>query len=864
MNSRAPKVTNTQAFTPIIGVICALPTEYTAAQLVFQCSEPGQQLNTGRSLKYSAVTVRSRSGLAIDVVITMAYQMGTIPSALDADGMRQEFPTLRHIIMTGIAGAAPNPAKVDEHVRLGDIVITDRNGVLQYDFDKESPNTTQIRSPPRPPSKQMLEAAQRLESSSQRGIYPWEAFIKAATAIGTSEWNRPESDTDILRDDPANPAVAHPHDPHRRDGNPRVFSGTIASGNKLLKNPSKRDMLRDKYGVRAIEMEGSGVADATWARGIGYFVVRGTVDYCNESKNDAWHKYSSIVAAAYTRALIEEFDHVAAASDQSRTANDSIHASDVVHPNNQPTTGLQLSKRPRTRADSVTRIVNIAEFLLFAGAAIVIQSLVSRHIFANVVIACGIGLLVPTLGHLTSRYRSMRVLPFSAVSSAVRFLIASIMIALLSHVFRAQLRRWHRQYFGLVTCVLILFIAIASYRVGLQFVSAPSAEESFAELALTIDAAPLDIHQRRRVLDVIARVKAQPHILRLYPHLGHVVQSLELLYTELEKNGEKSYEQALYHATAVMGNLASSKAVGPGVDHDLLVLYQARLSMLRGQASGDSLGGAIQAIAVLAKYDTKAARYFDTNYQLQLTQSSDSTTPELIADQLRLSILATCCAVIAKSYDDMHDWSGMLSLGNECVTRQCIEATASRLLTLAVSSDELSPESHARAVNNRLDLDIAILRRVGRASTRAESSEYRLTASDRKVMEGGAARVREGALLLQKELAVRPTPRTFLTVYQAYLLLAHDDREQYFVATPEERVQFLALFRRDTRQALDALGGALAMGWSRSKILNSGDPSEESGLDWIERLEKRTLDLTDPMNAATMELAAQIRRMSVE
>ena len=64
-------------------------------------------------------------------------------------------------------------------------------------------------------------------------------------------------------------------------------------------------MLRDKWDVRAIEMEGSGVQHAAWGQGKDAMVVRGICDYCDHNKNDVWHPYASLVAAAYTRAMIE-------------------------------------------------------------------------------------------------------------------------------------------------------------------------------------------------------------------------------------------------------------------------------------------------------------------------------------------------------------------------------------------------------------------------------------------------------------------------------------------------------------------------------------------------------------------------------
>ena len=84
-----------------------------------------------------------------------------------------------------------------------------------------------------------------------------------------------------------------------------MFLGPIASANTLLKDPTKRDALRDQFGARAVEMEGSGIADATWTHGIGYLVVRGICDYCDATKNDTWQMYAAMAAAAYVLALLE-------------------------------------------------------------------------------------------------------------------------------------------------------------------------------------------------------------------------------------------------------------------------------------------------------------------------------------------------------------------------------------------------------------------------------------------------------------------------------------------------------------------------------------------------------------------------------
>src|SRR5947209_20546039 len=113
----------------------------------------------------------------------------------------------------------------------------------------------------------------------------------------------PHKDVIISSTEPGN-MVSHPKDPKRKTREPRIFIGPIASANTLLKDAALRDDLRDRFGVKAFEMEAAGVASASWDVGVGYLVVRGICDYCDDNKNDLWQEYAAVVAAAYTRALL--------------------------------------------------------------------------------------------------------------------------------------------------------------------------------------------------------------------------------------------------------------------------------------------------------------------------------------------------------------------------------------------------------------------------------------------------------------------------------------------------------------------------------------------------------------------------------
>ena len=288
---------------PTIGIITALPKEFTTMKILLENTASFKVSGQGAGRKYCLGKIPSVDSEYHSIVLALA-DMGTNIAALRASLLLEHFPNVTSIIMTGIAGGVPHPNKPDEHVRLGDIVVSDHRGVVQYDFVSDRITEKEHRFPPRPPSSSLLEAVRLLEASEIEGNRPWLNYIDQG--VDKLKFHRPPEVKDILISS-ENPkeVIPHPHDQKRIDGQPRVFYGSIASANRLLKNPIKRDELREKFKVKAVEMESSGIADATWNREIGYLAIRGICDYCDSNKGDDWQGYAAIIAAAYTRALIE-------------------------------------------------------------------------------------------------------------------------------------------------------------------------------------------------------------------------------------------------------------------------------------------------------------------------------------------------------------------------------------------------------------------------------------------------------------------------------------------------------------------------------------------------------------------------------
>ncbi len=283
------------------GIVTALEKEYAAVRAMV---DGELDFVTPSHRVYVVGTMPAKGGGTHKVVVGLADQ-GTAAAAVKASHVLEDFPSVRSVLMVGIAGAVPHPEKADHHVRLGDIVVSGEQGVVAYDFVKEHAKWEEPRHPPRPPSADLLSATRRLMSGGLAGKNPWLEFLPRAKALHLAA--RPPAESDVLcASEAPNEPVAHPHDAARTPGEPRVFVGPVACANRLLKDPVHRDSLREQFGVRAVEMEGFGIAEATWATERSYLVVRGTCDYCDESKGDAWQAYASIVAAAFTRSVLGE------------------------------------------------------------------------------------------------------------------------------------------------------------------------------------------------------------------------------------------------------------------------------------------------------------------------------------------------------------------------------------------------------------------------------------------------------------------------------------------------------------------------------------------------------------------------------
>ncbi|GAA0909199.1 hypothetical protein GCM10009558_097500 [Virgisporangium aurantiacum] len=265
-----------------IGLVTALPVESAAIRVMADDVRPVSV--PGDPTLYFLAEMPSRDGGRHTVVIASQVQDGNRGAAAICAGLARSFPSLRHIVLCGIAGGFPQNG-----LRLGDIVSAS-DGIVDYDHVRSLPGGGQLRRPVEGMSKVLLAADRELLAQEALGSRPWLAHL--AERRVPPLFARPLAVNDPRRTD-------------RPDG-PIVHRGSIGSADRLVRSARVRDQLATRFGVMAAEMEGSGVAVGADLHGVQWYVVRGISDYCDESKNDRWQPYAALAAASYVRALLAE------------------------------------------------------------------------------------------------------------------------------------------------------------------------------------------------------------------------------------------------------------------------------------------------------------------------------------------------------------------------------------------------------------------------------------------------------------------------------------------------------------------------------------------------------------------------------
>lgn len=269
---------------PTIGIVTAIPEEYVAVKALID-NQSRQFVAEDRSTYITGTLPSAASDDLHPVVVTMMSRAGNDIAATSCTNLLRSFPSVGVVVMCGIAAGIPNLTEPAKHVALGDIVVASW-GIIDYDHVDETDGGVRLRPGFPRPSPLLINGANLLRAAELQGDRPWEQWLDPARRNLPAPYGRP-----------AMPPGADV---------PDVHYGLIGSADRSLRSARVRDALAADYDVRALEMEGKGIGNSAFLNGLEWFVVRGVSDHGDHATNGTWRCHASLVAAAYTRALLAE------------------------------------------------------------------------------------------------------------------------------------------------------------------------------------------------------------------------------------------------------------------------------------------------------------------------------------------------------------------------------------------------------------------------------------------------------------------------------------------------------------------------------------------------------------------------------
>lgn len=294
-----------------IAWIAVLRVEAEAALGMLDTRHAGYfETTRGEDYLYIPGSINNHNVVIITLPVGQNYGVGAAAALVNQ--VKTRFPNIWFALLVGVAAGLPKLDAADpkqrRDIRLGDVLVCvpeqSSSGVVQYDLGRDTDegfilNGRQSETPAIVRSA-IGQIALTEKSPFRKGI----AFAKTLEDFQTrqenGEFDYPGQEHDILykQSDGIKPVLVK-RKPRDENLLTRVWYGSIGSGNSLMRNPERRDKLRDKYGLIGLEMEAAGVMNV-----LPTGVIRGVCDYGDGFKNKTWQPYAAAVAAVYARGIL--------------------------------------------------------------------------------------------------------------------------------------------------------------------------------------------------------------------------------------------------------------------------------------------------------------------------------------------------------------------------------------------------------------------------------------------------------------------------------------------------------------------------------------------------------------------------------
>lgn len=224
--------------------------------------------------------------------------------------------------MVGVGGAVPDYDDGNNHVRLGDIVVSAKTTEKPYlylhcehvDYDRRLDVykfDVKRWTCKNDPLLSVVNKIKRIVENSTDTDRPWDIYLEEASdklKVEESNFHRPFINTDkLFYKNPDGTVVEVEHPPageHYVIGRTNVRLGTIGGGGNIAKDTKLRKTFSRLYGIKAYDMDTEAVLESLEGnRNESYLIIRGISDYTDGSRKE-WQPYSAMAAAAYMKTLV--------------------------------------------------------------------------------------------------------------------------------------------------------------------------------------------------------------------------------------------------------------------------------------------------------------------------------------------------------------------------------------------------------------------------------------------------------------------------------------------------------------------------------------------------------------------------------
>jgi nucleoside phosphorylase len=297
-----------------IAWLAVLPIEAEAALGILDKQHDGQ-FESVRGDDYIYIGGEINGHKIVVATWPTGQNYGVGAAAALANQVKARFSNIWFALLVGVAAGLPNLSSIDpakrRDIRLGDVLVCipdkSSSGIIHYDLGKDTESGFLLNGRQAETPAIVRAAIGNIQLTKKRPFRTGNKFASQLAAFqkDTEDMKflcRSQEDDKLFASSKEKGAAQTliKREPRDESERTQVWYGNIGSGSSMMRNPRRRDELRDTHDLIGLEMEAAGIMN-TLPTG----VIRGVCDYGDGQKNKDWQPYAAAVAAVYAKGILD-------------------------------------------------------------------------------------------------------------------------------------------------------------------------------------------------------------------------------------------------------------------------------------------------------------------------------------------------------------------------------------------------------------------------------------------------------------------------------------------------------------------------------------------------------------------------------